>query len=599
MCNSYFHLVSWFVKLVFTVWIATRLITTHCSLNTACANNNICVSNALVENPILGHAMRLEIEKENLSRAWESIMELYSNSESNSEIQTLNNMPEVLNEFANWLAYKLFPCCNELEYAVSVLRSNNSETFQIVSELLPQLLELLLREYKLITRKSEPETNNTNNIDNTLEIDMLRMKINQGKHLLLKLICITGLKQIRDEESIIRSNTDIAEEKKQHLKEYYIYILKLFQAIHKIDSEIITTCRDEISIMIGIDYACEVCSVFQNNCKTVIKPLKRLFMILQIVIEKHENVWAAKQIELPKKISWILQNVNDKLTEWKPSKEITNKDMLFLDNMLHIENWQVPYWLINEHVFWKYFDEILKVLRVQILSYTNVFKANCKVHERNCLAKVFFGIFNESLLEIINYSVSIEEPFLKPALIEQEIVSLKTALIISEGKECNAKLIKEVYISILNIDLQSIILCDDHFPGPLLSLLHAIAEYMIKTGVNFEPFKLPVWEIALEEFFNKDRLFIKDIIDLYFLIRSLKSWAAFGRQCLWSHTVKLQIKRGGGNNRDLEINKARGIILAFFMLQWNSNDLCNLENGYCRHYCDIPILKELNAESNQ
>lgn len=226
-------------KGVFILWCVTHLCTAY-------ANNAASLCDVQPECPNPWLAGDVATNEENPKTAWEALLQLIIEEETGSEAQNTISIPETAGEFTHILLAKLFLRKNEYGIAKNILALKQNQIPNILSELIPQLFNLLLWEYKLKT--SAPGPNAANN-DNVSEIDLLSKKIDKGKQFLFKLIFITGSKLIKD-DGLTCPIAFVSEDERRFLTSYYTKILKICQVIYKIDPRSVENYRDKISDII-------------------------------------------------------------------------------------------------------------------------------------------------------------------------------------------------------------------------------------------------------------------------------------------------------------------------------------------------------------
>ena len=593
MSCLHFHLpVSFGVKLAFTLWRVSLLILNNSSISAAPSNNHVSQSNTLTENPpTLYSSERHGRADDKFTTGWRIILD---KKKTNFERQSLSR-PSVI--FTEVVFSELFTTLYEYSVVKSIWKIECTGIEQMVNELVPHLSNLLFWKYKL---KMCVLFSSSGSENSWIEIKQLITKIKEGQLSLIKLILVIGCKKIKDGSHNIRNNTDINDNSKQFIIKYYVQILSFCQVMYKIDSTRIQQYTNDIKDIVQSTIACNTCLnlymiLYQSELLDKLKAVLQTFndQILCRVNELDQET--VKRIE---DAGWLLTAAEETLSGWKIDKEVNEKDILFLNMVISCTNWELMNVLGCDEDMLNDLVNRLGDIRSQISKITAYFEENHKIHEQACLRNVFFKLFESSLSQVYDSSLIPSKLLLCPDLLKDEILSLKTANIISERKECDAEWIEHICSSVLNTNILSIDLPDGDFPRGVIILLHSIAEYLIETKVKIEHAEFTEVEKSFEELIEKDEIFFNNIVAVYFKIRSLWILNDSARSKLWNYILEMICDRRTKNlDMDLKIHTAQGIIIAFYMLNCGLTDLEYLEANYQTHWREIrQLIKEPSEE---
>lgn len=399
------------------------------TLSAVCANNNVSFSNTLAEIPITNYAV--VTEEENLAAAWEAILALPANNKLNLGEQNPNTIFEELVEVPKTLLRELFSLDFERKAAEVVLNSQSIEIRKTVSLLIPHLSDLLLWEYKLKTSIPEPGLEN----NYVITLDLLHEKIYRGRRFLLKVIFATGIRVLENDRHYIYKHGDIPNQRKQVVMNYYTQILKLCHVICKIDLASIQKCQSEISRIFRDGSVCEICLYQYNRCVELLPTIVNCETGLQKKIADFENILDEETIEQLKKMEWSIRNIKDIITYWTKHHKTPEKDMRFLESVQFGIARKLPNSLKSINEDFNKLETDINLLSNELSDLVRFCREHFEVHSEISSAKILFKIFTESLNEIKDFGVVADQVFLKPVFPDRDIIYLKLASIISEGKE--------------------------------------------------------------------------------------------------------------------------------------------------------------------
>lgn len=562
-----------------------------CSPNTANPpSHNSVLAIAESQNSEASRSREKNTEDKALSARWNLILHMPDKGDHYQERQDLSKRSRAIAKFDDLLLSTLFLEDSQLSVAEALLNSKNNGTNQVISSISPILACLLAWKYKLKPCVLFDEERN--NYD--LEKLVLQDYVLKTELFLVKIIFIICYKKVRDGKLGFESVTKMFCRSEQFFKNCFTEIMKLCQAMYKIDSKHIEICREEMSHLFGMVRLSVEFTEFLTNYEGFLDNLKRCENDLSTRIKEYRTTADKKILNQLEELHFLLENLIEKFKTFKNKPEIiTKKTIRFFNGLL----WSKKYEAILRDARLQPGIKILADSCSEIERVLYPLKTQLEAFKRIVLLDDLFEIFVESLQEIEKFNSSIDGLFLKPDLPFENIVFAKTALIICEGKECYAEEIEVACSKIARIDVGTFVLCDSKFKEGILSLLHSVAEYMLKKGqISIQNFEFARFQAALDSFFNKDKLLIKDIIDLY---SKMRGCGDKDRPELWPHIIRIQSTRTITNeNRRLEIDKARGVFIAFYMMRWNIESLKMLKSTYFLNYCDMNIPKNLNEETN-
>ena len=590
MKNSHSHFPDVHFTVVFTLFRLTHLVALYLLLSITSTHNNILVSNPeTVKRQAL---IKAEIDEIDLRSTWRSILWLPADRQSNFQAHNSSQTSESQSMLSNSLLNKLFLDQNEKQIAGQILGSKSVQIRKIVSELIPYLSNLLLWQCKLKTCIQNFNNGLASNIENA----KLRYELKQGKLFLLKLILLIGSKIIKVFNLDNHNNEGISEQDKQFVRRYYMRVLNLCQGMYKIDSDTIQICKKEISGVLEVDSVCKACSSLSANCSEFLTKLTDYIEVVKSENAINKNIQVKEIIKRFKKLKWVVKEFETKTKGWEHAKLISEKDVIFLNTLKCYTIWKFPDVHINSDENWKNLKKNFKLLHTEISDFVIFVEDHRMLHKQMWQTNELFKIFTESLKEVDDSNLNDEELCLYPKFSMEDIASLKTALIIAERKENNAEWIKKVCDFIQNIGFSHVYLAKEYFPQSFLCLMHSTVVYISREGTPKRPFQSSHCESFLEEFLNKNKLCLRDVIDFYFQLRNLINVRESNE--FWLKVLEAQSKRIITDaNMKLEVNKARALVIAYYMFKWNFTNLVNLRNFYNKHYCSIKILEELDTES--
>lgn len=565
----------------------------YCHLNATFINNTSSSSAILElkENPDRSNGAN--IERTYFPENWRVILELVNNEKFKLKKLDIAEGSQAINNLDTYLLRKLFDEDFRNRFVEWLFQCKHSETHQMVSPLILILCKLVVRRYKILSDSLRFENKGSDYVLSSTfresdlwsstfcESDLwgsstFRECVGKYELLLLKSIFILGYKSIRDDKLNIEHIDDLFSYKeKRSLKEYYVEILKLVQAMYTIDSGNIQSYKEEMHNLFEIIHSWELFSDLQNECNTLLHKIR-----------KHNSLKYRKNLEnLMKSILKILEtSINE--------KKITKQNINDLSCMLYSQEFKT---IFIELGIASVIGRDHLVLRIE--QFIDHFREHLKVYKQLAIIQ---EAFCDALSEIVNCSSTVKNLFFKPELACKQLFYAKMALIIVEEKESSSEEIEETCLGIVNMSIQGFITKDMRFPEEMLSLLHSVAEYMIRKG------KIPVQEsfddaaldASLEEFLNKDEPLIKDIINLYIKIRSSNDLNNDERRASYLYIKeKLYYRIIPGDNDVLKINKAHGLFFAFYMMLWNTEPLSFLEKNYNTVYCKMERLRKFYETS--
>ena len=569
MLNIRICFVAYFMKLASTLCKVCRLLPSNLILGIAGINNGVAISGNIAGNTGAGYLVTRDVESQALIKTWTLILSKPVKEDSVLHNQVLSEMSMFLEMALSNLLERLFFYCEEINIARAILQSKRSEPEKVVRELIPLFTDLFINEYELRMLGQKQKS----------EKEHIKKRIEQRQISLMKLIFFLGFIKFRNDIFNQNEFSNNLLHHKDIIKSYYVSLLKLCFSMYNIESDIIKKSKEIICDILTNGAAYERFYLFSSKMHT---HWKEHFDTLLDDIIKHEKFGTDRLVDMLKLSIKEMQRI---ISDCNLKGKITNQCISFLQICIRNQKLEIA-------------PQRLHFANLALVSCAQGIKIFFEAHIQFSLAKEIWVFFEEALSEVLNSSLILNQPFMNLLIEDQNIVSLKAAIIIHDKKDDVLK-INSACNEVLNTDFMSIELDDDIFPQTILVLLHSIAENILKGNAsNHED---ATYITVIDLFFRNEKICVNDILMLYWKLKDLQFlndrtrcrefWVFFQN--------KVSERLGIASDKKFEIKKAHAVLIAYFMLKMNEKMVYSLETSYRTKYKEIKQLWNPNMSTFQ